>query len=69
MNALFALLLAVAPVASDAPVTRAPVSRVAVATVTIIRAEPVEVRPTSSGDTKTDRQYRQRDSVPMVEFF
>lgn len=69
MNALLAVLLATGPVASEAPAARQQVSRVAVATVTIIRAEPVEVRPVSSADAKTDRQFRKRDSVPMVEFF
>ncbi len=69
MIALLPLLLAAAPVASDAPAARTQVSRAAVATVTIIRAEPVEVTPISLADAKTDRQYRQRDSVPMVEFY
>ena len=69
MIALLPLLLAAAPVSSDAPVVRTQARRVAVATVTIIQAEPVEVTPISSADAKTDRQYRQRDSVPMVEFY
>jgi hypothetical protein len=66
MIALLPLLLAAAP----APVAeRMPVSKVATASVTIIRAETIEVEPKPSTPPKPDRQYRQRDSVPMVEFY
>ena len=67
MIALLPLLLAAAPVATEA--ARPRVSRVAMASVTIIRAEPVEVEQPPSGDKHYDRQYRRRDAVPMVEFF
>ncbi len=67
MIALLPLLLATASVAdTDA---RRPVSRVAVASVTIIAAERVEVNPPPAQGKEQDRQYRRRDTVPMVEFF
>jgi hypothetical protein len=69
MISLFPLLLATSALVSDGPTTRSQVSRVAVATVTIIQAEPVAVTPPLSSSASTDRQYRQRDSVPMVDFF
>jgi hypothetical protein len=69
MIALLPLLLAATPVASEAPAVRQQASRVATATVTIISAERIEVRPTSTASARTDRQYRNRGSVPMVEFF
>ncbi|MEP7349764.1 MAG: hypothetical protein ABI668_07400 [Sphingorhabdus sp.] len=44
-------------------------TRVAVAAVRIIRAETVDVQKAPRTNQKMDRQYRQRDSVPMVEFY
>ena len=67
MIALLPLLLAAAPVSSEA--VRPRVSKAAMASVTIIRSEPVEVEPPHSGAKHYDRQYRRRDAVPMVEFF
>lgn len=69
MISLVPLLLATASLTSDAPETGKGVSHVAVATVTIIQAEVITARPASTDTTQTDRQYRQRDSVPMVDFF
>jgi hypothetical protein len=66
MTALLPLLLAAAPIATA---ERMPVSKVATVSVTIIRAELIEVKPRPSVTPQTDRQYRQRDSVPMVDFF
>ncbi len=68
MIALIPLLLAASPVAGDPPARR-PVISVATASVTIIRAEPVAVKPQPSAAPQTDRQYRQRDAVRLVEFF
>lgn len=67
MIAFLPLLLAAAPVATEA--ARPRVSRVAMASVTIIRTEPVEVEQPPSRAEHYDRQYRHRDAVPMVEFF
>ena len=69
MIALLPLLLATAPVVGDAAPVRRPVNVMATASVTIIRAEPVEAKPQPASAAQTDRQYRQRDSAPMVEFF
>jgi hypothetical protein len=68
MIALIPLLMAAAPVAGDPPMHR-PVIAVATASVTIIRAEAVVVKPLPFAAPQTDRQYRKRDSVPLVEFF
>jgi hypothetical protein len=67
MIAFLPLLLATTPVA-DTQVRR-PATKVAVATVTIIQAEPVEVKKPTEKATPPDRQYRNRDAVPLVEFF
>ena len=69
MISLLPLLIAAAPVMSDAPDAGKRASHVAMATVTIIQAEVVAATPVPSDITRTDRQYRQRGSVPMVEFF
>ena len=61
------MLLATTPVA-DTQVWR-PATKVAVATVTIIRAESVEIPKANAKATQQDRQYRNRDSAPLVEFF
>jgi hypothetical protein len=61
------LLLAATPVAPEAAPTR--VSRVATATVQIIRLEPVLVEVDPKEPTRADRQYRRRDTMPLVEFF
>jgi hypothetical protein len=65
--ALLPLLLAAGPVASEAPPSR--ISRVATATVQIIRLEPVSVQLDSMEAKSADRQYRRRDTMPLVEFF
>ena len=65
MIALLLLMIADAPLAEARPA----VSRIAVTTVTIIRAEPVAVLSPAPSAKQPDRQYRQRDAVPMVEFF
>jgi hypothetical protein len=65
--ALLPLLLAAGPVALEATPSR--VSRVATATVQIIRLEPVSVQIDSKEAKSADRQYRRRDTMPLVEFF
>jgi hypothetical protein len=67
MIALLPLLLAATPVAPEAAPAR--VSRVATATVQIIRLERVSAPADSRSPTSADRQYRQRDAMPLVEFF
>jgi uncharacterized membrane protein len=65
--ALLPLLLAATSSAPEA--TPARVSRVATVTVQIIKLEPVSARVTSKDINSADRQFRQRDEMPLVEFF
>lgn len=75
MNVIGALLLSMAAEAAtpaqppSSPSVR-DVQRVE-ATVTIIAAESVNVRvqPQRGSSQATSRQYRERDKVPLVEFF
>ena len=69
MMTFLSLLLASVPVAADALPARKPVAVMATATVTIIRIERIEIEPQSGSLQPTDRQFRQRDSVPMVDFY
>jgi hypothetical protein len=39
------------------------------ASVTIVRAERITPRPDKGLIHLTDRQYRQRDGLPLVEFY
>jgi hypothetical protein len=39
------------------------------ARVEIVRAEAITVAPLKRSMRKTDRQYRLRNSVPMIEFY
>jgi hypothetical protein len=66
MVSLPALLLATAPVSGSAPAQM--VTRVS---VEIVRGERVAVQRLKQNRTtkQTDRQHRQRDKMPMVEFF
>ncbi len=61
------LLLSAAPAAST-PIRAQTIMR---ASVEIVRAERIEVREPKLSRSKmpTDRQYRKRDTMPMVEFF
>jgi hypothetical protein len=45
------------------------VSRIATVTVQIIKLETVSVQVTSKDTKSADRQFRQRDEMPLVEFF
>ena len=67
MIALLPLLLAAAPVAPHAAPAR--VTRVATATVQIIRLERVSVRTEPQKPQSVNRQYRERDAMPLVEFY
>jgi hypothetical protein len=64
--ALLPLLLAATPAATPAPPH---VSRVATATVQIIEMESVSAKPAANDTRAPDRQYRQRENMPLVEFF
>jgi len=68
--AVIALLPLLLAATSSAPeVTPARVSRVATATVEIIRLERVSVQAPSKDTKSSDRQFRQREDMPLVEFF
>lgn len=74
MNATGIFLLSLVAV-NTAPATtgNAPVHNVqrVGATVTIIAAEPIDARtpPQRGSSQATTRQYRERNKVPLVEFF
>lgn len=42
---------------------------VLLASVEIVRAERIETAPPRRSGTKTDRQFRRRGDVPLVEFY
>jgi hypothetical protein len=65
MFAFLPLLLAATPAAPPPP--RAII--VASATVEIIRLEPVSANAEPKDTKPADRQYRRRDTMPLVEFF
>jgi hypothetical protein len=69
MIALLPLLLAATPVADNGAKAPRPAVRLATASVTIVQAE--RIAPTlAEGDApKPDRQVRQREQKPLVEFF
>jgi hypothetical protein len=69
MIALLPLLLAATPVAGESVAVKGPVSRVASASVTIIHLERITAEIVEAKAEKPDRQVRQRDSKPLVEFF
>lgn len=45
------------------------VQLVLLASVEIIRGERIETVPPKRSNTKTDRQFRRRGDVPLVEFY
>jgi hypothetical protein len=69
MIALLPLLLAVTPVAGDSVAVKRPVTRVASASVRIIQAERITPALVDATAAKPDRQVRQREAKPLVEFF
>jgi hypothetical protein len=64
---LLPLLLAASP--ATAPNASPRVSRVGTATVQIIRAESVMPKSPEQDRKQRDRQYRQRDDMPLVDFY
>ena len=69
MIALLPLLLAAVPVSGgDGKAASSRIARVATATVTIVQAERIAPL-TVEADAKPDRQIRQREQKPLVEFF
>jgi hypothetical protein len=73
MIAILPLLLAAAPVAAsvagDGAAMQRPVARLATATVTIVQAERIAPFIADTAVPKPDRQIRQRDAMPLVEFY
>lgn len=69
MIALLPFLLAAAPLAGDSAVVKRPVAQMASATVTIIQAEPITFALGETKAQKPDRQVRQREEKPLVEFY
>jgi hypothetical protein len=69
MIALLPLLLAAAPVAGESVAVKRPVTRVASASVRIIHAERITSETVEAKAGKPDRQVRQREAKPLVEFF
>ena len=64
MIAFLPLLLAATPAAPPPNAVR-----VASATVQIVRLEPVSASADPKDAKPADRQYRRRDTMPLVEFF
>lgn len=69
MVTLLSLLIAATPVAGDNAAARRPVSRLASATVTIVHAERIVVSLVEAQSPMPDRQIREREARPMVEFY
>jgi hypothetical protein len=69
MIALLPLLLAATPLAGDSVSDKRPVTRVASASVRIIQSERITLQLVEAKAEKPDRQVRQRDAKPLVEFF
>jgi hypothetical protein len=65
------LLAAVTAQISPAVAVRRPEVAVVTmqASVTIIKAEGIDSQPLSLREKPTDRQYRTREDLPLVEFF
>jgi hypothetical protein len=69
MIALLPLFLAAAPIAGGDLPARPQVARLATASVTIIRAERIGPSVADSNRADSDREVRQRDHRPLIEFF
>lgn len=63
------LLLVAAPVTESAPTQKPAAVRVATASVTIIQAERVTPDRNAEAPRKRDRQVREREDKPMIEFY
>ncbi|MBL0924885.1 MAG: hypothetical protein IBJ12_10535 [Sphingomonadaceae bacterium] len=69
MFVLLPLLLAGTPIAADNVAPKGQVTRMASASVKIIRAERIGPLRLDVQFRKPDRQVRQREARPLIEFF
>lgn len=69
MIALLPLLLAATPVADNGASTPRPAVRLATASVMIVQAERITRSLPDKATPKPDRQIREREQKPLVEFF
>lgn len=69
MIALLPLFLAAAPVADNVASAPRPAVRLATASVTILQADRIASAMPDNMTPKPDRQIRQREQKPLVEFF
>jgi hypothetical protein len=69
MIAILPLLLAATSVGGDSVAVKRFVTQVASASVRIIQAERITPEAVEAKGKKTDRQIRQREAKPLVEFF
>ncbi len=69
MIALLPLLIAATPVGGDNVAPERPVTRLASATVTIIQAERIAPSLVGIQASMSDRQIRQREARPIIEFY
>lgn len=69
MIALLPFFLAATPVAGDSAMAKRPVAQMASATVTIFQAEQITFALVETKAQKPDRQVRQREAKPLVEFY
>ncbi len=70
MIALPLFALAAVPIPSAMELRRPVVVKTEMqASVTIMSAEPIEPQPSHSRMNRSDRQYRTRGDLPLVEFY
>ncbi len=69
MIVLLPLLIAAASQAEQFVASTRPKAQLASATVTIIQAEPITYALVEVKTPKPDRQVRQREAKPLVEFY
>jgi hypothetical protein len=69
MIALLPLLFAVSAVADDGAAAKRPARQLASASVTIIQAERITPAAVGSNTQRPDRQVREREAKPLVEFY
>lgn len=69
MIALLPLLIAATQVGGDNVAPKRPVTRLASATVTIIQAERIAPSLVGIQAPMSDRQIRQREARPIIEFY
>lgn len=69
MIVLMPLVLFAAPLVQETAMPTQRVVKLATATVTIIQAQRIKVTDTDQPKRQSDRQIRQREQKPIVEFF